>query len=460
MASRTRTVRLANTGRGRLSLRNFRISPEEAPLTIEGAPSGLASSESAEVTLRFTPREKGTMEAMLSFETDASGAASVSIPVKATSTTQGKLALASDLDFAGVCEGGSRMGTVVVQSVGNAPLDVTGIAIEPSSSGLDAPEKDLAEVFSLLGSSALPLTIPPGAQVPFVLRLSPPYGAPASISAVLSLETTDPEKPRAEIPLVALVDRAPAASIGALPPAAPGSILPLNGSASSDPEGAGPLTFHWSVASAPVGSSSAIEGADTEAASFAVDAPGDYEFSLTVTDAAGCVSPEAKAKAAARTAEGLRFELFWDNLDADLDLHLVPEGKAFFGDEDCYFSEGHTSPDWGTAGDAADDPVLIRDALNGYGPEIISYPSPAAGTYRAMAHYFSAHHSLTPAAAATIRVYRFGVLAAEVSRVLEGREDVWEALAVTWPGGAVTLLEPGSVEAEPQDEKGPGEGAR
>lgn len=60
-----------------------------------------------------------------------------------------------------------------------------------------------------------------------------------------------------------------------------------------------------------------------------------------------------------------------------------------------------------------------------------------------MAHYFSAHHSLSPAAAATLRVYRFGVLTAEVSRVLEGKDDVWEAVSVDWPGGVVTLLDAG-----------------
>ncbi len=440
LASRTRTLRLSNTGRGRLSLGDFRISPEEAPLVIERTPSSLASGETAELTLRCTPTTQGALDAVLTFSSDDSDVPSVSIPVRAVSSTQGKLQLSADLDFSGVCEGASRTGTVTLNSVGSAPLDVTGVSIETASDPVGTAD---STGFFLPGSSRLPLTIPPGEQAAFAVRLSPAYGSPASFAAVLTLETTDPEQPRTEIPLTATVDRAPSASIAELPPAAPGSVLALDGTSSSDPENAGPLSFSWKVVSAPAGSASVIEGSDAASASFVIDEPGDYGFSLTVTDAAGCVSPEAEAAISARTAEGLRFELFWDNLDADLDLHLIPDGKAFFGAEDCYFSEGHAAPDWGTPGDADDDPFLVRDALNGYGPEIISYPSPAAGTYRAMAHYFSAHHSLSPAAAATLRVYRFGVLTAEVSRVLEGKDDVWEAVSVDWPGGVVTLLDAG-----------------
>ena len=160
-----------------------------------------------------------------------------------------------------------------------------------------------------------------------------------------------------------------------------------------------------------------------------------------MTDAAGCTSKPAEATALAQTAEALRFELFWDNLESDLDLHLVPEGEAFFGPRDCYFAEGQLAPDWGVAGDAADDPALVRDALSGYGPEVISLPAPSAGRYRALVHYFSAHHAASPATSATLRLYRFGVLVSESRRALAREGTRWEVLAVDWPGGAVTLID-------------------
>jgi len=140
----------------------------------------------------------------------------------------------------------------------------------------------------------------------------------------------------------------------------------------------------------------------------------------------------------AKPAQQLVVELVWDNLDPDLDLHMAPDGTDFFGPKDCYFAEGQTNPDWGNP---AGGPSLDRDALTGYGPEIISYAEPLPGKYKVMVHYFNDHRSREPATQATIRVHVFGVLKKERRRVLERQGQQWHVLNIDWPSGAITSVD-------------------
>ncbi len=62
-----------------------------------------------------------------------------------------------------------------------------------------------------------------------------------------------------------------------------GASVTLNGSGSSDPEG-DPLTYSWTITSAPVGSSAALSDPAAIAPSFTPDKKGAYVLSLTVSD--------------------------------------------------------------------------------------------------------------------------------------------------------------------------------
>ncbi len=431
LTAREAHLPLANAGRGPLAIFDLRIEPEGAPIAIAAAPAQIASGERAQIALAYAPKSLGALEATLRFSTDDPDSGEVAIALAGQSSTQGRIELSAALDFEGVCEGSARTGRIEIRSAGTADLELTGIELVQGGEG----------AFSLVGSARTPIAIARGQAISLTLRHAPPFGAAGQEAATLVLTSSDPERPRIELPLAASVNRAPIARISPFPALAPGAILTLDGSGSADPEGMGSLAFAWSLASAPSEARSDIAAPSAPVTSIAIDAAGAYDFELRVTDAADCTSRPAEATALAQTAEALRFELFWDNLQSDLDLHLVPEGSDFFGEADCHFAEGQLSPDWGVPGVPDDDPTLVRDALTGYGPEIISLPAPAQGRYRALVHYFSAHHARAPATLATLRLYRFGVLVREVRRSLASEGARWEVLAVQWPGGEVTAID-------------------
>lgn len=423
-------IRVDNLGGGPLAIFETRIDPADAPVAILEAPSSIASGGHASLVLAYTPSAPGTLDAHLRLTTDDPDRPEIELALFGSSSTQGRVEVIASIDFAGVCEGGERMGQIDVHSNGTAALALTGI--ELIQEGAD---------FSFVGSTRTPVAIPPGESISLPLRYQPAFGAQSPSSATLVLTTSDPEQPRVELALDASINRAPIAHIAPFPALAPGSILSLDSTGSTDPEGQTPLTHAWTLERAPDGSQTAIDDATAAQTALTIDAAGAYDLALTVTDAAGCASPTARATALAQTAEALRFELFWDNLDSDLDLHLVPEGGDFFGPLDCHFAEGQLAPDWGVSGDASDDPRLTRDALSGYGPEVISFPDPASGTYRALVHYFSAHHERSHETTATLRLYRFGVLIREARRALSLEDARWEVLSVTWPGGDFSLID-------------------
>ena len=76
------------------------------------------------------------------------------------------------------------------------------------------------------------------------------------------------------------VNRAPVASAGADHPGITGVATPLDGSASTDPDG-NPLTYLWAQAS---GAPAPLTGETNAKASFVPPAAGTYEFDLTVSD--------------------------------------------------------------------------------------------------------------------------------------------------------------------------------
>jgi uncharacterized protein YfaP (DUF2135 family) len=162
---------------------------------------------------------------------------------------------------------------------------------------------------------------------------------------------------------------------------------------------------------------------------------------LEVTDAAGARNcAPARATIVATPAEKLLVEMFWDNSDTDIDLHVLRTPDARMGEapDDCHYA--NLRPDWGTPMDATDDPSFKLDALTGYGPELFGYADPAPNTYRLAVEFANEHLSSKPASNITVRVYLFGVVKGEFTRSLSSAGQRWAVADIEWPSGTVTAV--------------------
>jgi hypothetical protein len=87
------------------------------------------------------------------------------------------------------------------------------------------------------------------------------------------------------------LNAAPVADAGAGQNTVAGTTVTLDGSASTDANGA-PLTYAWTLSSIPEGSRAVLDGADSARPSFVADAPGRYIASLIVHDGNASSAPQ------------------------------------------------------------------------------------------------------------------------------------------------------------------------
>lgn len=85
----------------------------------------------------------------------------------------------------------------------------------------------------------------------------------------------------------------PAANAGQPQTVHVGSIVTLDGSLSSDPDGNVPLSYAWNIVGKPVGSFVALSAPTSVNPIFSPDVPGDYMLELVVTDSMGAQSVPA-----------------------------------------------------------------------------------------------------------------------------------------------------------------------
>ena len=254
----------------------------------------------------------------------------------------------------------------------------------------------------------------------------------------------------------------------------PLDIVTLDGGPSSD-LGGRVEAWMWTVVSRPDGSVSQpveryadprhpADGGDpddesTPQAFFFVDLAGHYELELQVRDNLGQLScdPLAVARISidAVPDKDLHVQLVWstpadpdetDTIGTDLDLHLRHErGRDGWGGDagvwDCYFR--NKSPDWGLAGEVADNPTLDIDDTNGAGPENVNLADPEVGvTYDIGAIYFRAESTFglpdadrraEHASYVSVRVFVRGELLFEaVDRELDHLRQLWWVASITW----------------------------
>lgn len=126
----------------------------------------------------------------------------------------------------------------------------------------------------------------------------------------------------------------------------------------------------------------------------------------------------------------------WDDVGRDWELHLIKPGGRINDDAtDCTWTSCiGTSPDWGVAGDATDDPHKDIDNTGAYGPENIWLAGPEAGTYTVMVEHWSTG-AATSDGFVTLNVA--GQAYTIAIQDLASRH-VWTAATIAWPSGVVT----------------------
>lgn len=423
------SVRLLNVGAAPLELSSVRIEGDGA-FVLEESPTEIQGGAERELVVRFTALEMKAYEATLVIESDDDDNPQVRIALTGEGTTVAHVVVDPPrLEFGRVGESRSAVRRVKLTSTGTADLKIRNIAFSEAT----------APGYGFVGSMRTPHVLKAhvdGAADDFVelsIKFAPTAGLPGT-DGTLVIETTDPDNSRVEIPLLAGVNHQPVALPGEDRLVAPGDLVELDGSASFDPDGDEPLSFSWVLREKPEDSESALEGADTPTPSFRTDYPGLYALELVVTDAEGLSSVPARVDITGASTERLVVALLWDHSTADLDLHMRPDGAALNGPLDCHGYQPR--PDWGVAG-PEDDPFHTGDRLSGFGPERIVYENPVDGRYRIAARYVSSQGSGELAVRATVRVYLYGQIHSEITRVLTTPGEVWEVASLAWPSGAV-----------------------
>lgn len=436
-------VELTNLGRAKLTISSVALATDDGIFSIVSAPDAVESGETGLLKLAFTPRKEQDYSNSVSFETDDTDNAMITLELTGKGSTRAIVEIdPATLDFGRVGECATAVQQLTIRSAGTADLLVNEIAFtEGTPAG-----------FTFVGSTRTPATVKTNdprtglmGQIQLTVRLAVPPGASGDIAGGIRLKTTDPDKQEVIVPLRATVNRAPLATVAELGNGAPGLTVDLDGSGSSDPDGDTPLTFKWTLRNRPAASTTSIAMPDSPTTSMRLDpsVPGAYEVQLEVTDAQGVKSCEpARKTVVASPAQKLLIELFWENMGTDLDLHLLrtPTSRVGLAPDDVFYQ--NRKPDWGVMGDPMDDPELSRDALTGYGPEIFGWVNPIDGTYR-IAVAFEQDFGLGTMARqsrATVRVYQFGILKAQFTKTLLDRNEIWMVADVVWPSGEVTAV--------------------
>lgn len=135
--------------------------------------------------------------------------------------------------------------------------------------------------------------------------------------------------------------------------------------------------------------------------------------------------------------DDIRLTLSWDDLGSDFELHLIkPGGRINDNATDCTWTSCVSStPDWGIAGDASDNPRKDVDDTNSFGPENIFYSSPEPGLYTVLVEHWGGG-----SADADGQVI-FNVAGRSSTARIQNlaSQSVWTAGTISWPSGEVTL---------------------
>ncbi len=322
------------------------------------------------------------------------------------------------LDFGSVPPSAPVLLFVNVANEGTAPLNLGSLTQEGSGQFVMASDPSFG-------------VVAPDTSIPIVITYNPILTD--GDSGKLFIPSDDPDEPIIEVLLLGNGGgdfEYPVANIDCPGTAQPPQFVSLDGSASSDPGGLS-LDYAWTISRMPPGSSTSLSTLVGDSTNFFADVAGEFEVQLVVKNSLGVSSTPAKCLIDAVPEDELHIELTWDTTKADLDLHLSLEDTEFFQKPgDCNFC--NPNPNW-NGGGSDNDCRLDIDDRTGKGPENINVQFPDNGSYDVVVHYFDDHGD--DEVEATVRVYTYGVLSQEVSKIMI-RNEVWQVGQANMPSGS------------------------
>ena len=336
------------------------------------------------------------------------------------------------LDFGAVtADADPVLGLIEITNVGRSELQVD--ALDLAGSG----------AFSLSSSGGFTLA-PEGGSNQVIVYYDP--WVETGDTAILTITSNDPDEAAVNVELTGNGGGAtnyPEADIDCPTVVYPPQTITFDASGSTDPAGQA-LDYIWDLSSAPAGYENSLydtvdgEGSVplADSASMFVDLAGDYEVQLRVRNEDEVQSAPAVCRFAAVPENALHVELVWDEVNADLDLHLAQEGYELFQDPGDV-SWCNENPEWGDSGDTADNPYLELDSTEGPGPENILLPSPADGDYYVRVHHYADNGAND--VNATVKIWIEGELFTTRTMNLDTNR-VWNVGYIRWPAGVFVPL--------------------
>ena len=132
------------------------------------------------------------------------------------------------------------------------------------------------------------------------------------------------------------------------------------------------------------------------------------------------------------------------------DEHVCTRHSYQATNDTCAYN--NNNPDWGEECDLYDNPTLVIDDIDGYGPEQIAFPHPAPGTYRVIARVYNDPHEIVAATEplkAWVTIFLHGRKCGQWNAVFDRISMYWKVADIHWTGEGTSCTDIKPVAAKP-----------